>query len=175
MAEQDSDVTDATPSQEALSVTGAAQQLLDRFPEKSGTESDPKPAETEDLGPAAEAVETEDADPAGLEDEPDETPKAPSLHKVQVDGVETEITLDEALLASLAQQVAETSLLGFRLVADDDMRVAAAPEVLPPVVKATDLLGEIAGEVGHEVREGSCVLGDEEQVGVLCAALSYVE
>ncbi len=94
----ETDVTDATPSQEALSVTGAAQQLLDRFPETpSDTKPDPKPVETEDTEPAAEVVETEDTDSVGLEEEPDETPKAPPLHKVQVDGVEQEITLEEAL------------------------------------------------------------------------------
>ena len=95
MAEKDTaEATSATPPQEPLTVSGGAAQLLDRFPEESATKPDPEPKDTEDS--ATEIPEVEDA--GGLKDEPDEpVVETPPLHKVKVDGVEQEITLDEAL------------------------------------------------------------------------------
>jgi hypothetical protein len=74
---------------------------------------------------------------------------------------------DQTLFAAVAEQVAEPLLLRLGLVADDDVRVASAEQLLPPVVEPSDLLGDVASEVRHEGREGLAVLGEEKHVAVV--------
>jgi hypothetical protein len=102
MTEKDTaDPTSSTPSQEPLTVEGGAAQLLDRFPEDDPSPTEPDPEPTDDAADSDTADEPDaddDADSGGLEDDPDEpVVEPPPLHKVKVDGVEEEITLDEAL------------------------------------------------------------------------------
>ena len=100
MAEKDTaDPTSSTPTQEPLTVSGAADRLLDRFPEEPSSPKEPDPKPTEDAEPEPdETPVTDEAESGGLEDEPTESaPEPPPLHKVKVDGVEEEITLEEAL------------------------------------------------------------------------------
>lgn len=99
MTEKDTaDPTSPTPLQEPLTVTGGAAQLLDRFPEEDPSPTEPDPEPTDDAEPEPDTTVTDDADPGGLEDDPDEPViESPELHKVKVDGVEDQITLEEAL------------------------------------------------------------------------------
>lgn len=53
------------------------------------------------------------------------------------------------------------------LEAHGDGPVAAAPELLAPVVVASGLLGQVAVEVVHEGGELGCIAGTEEQVVVV--------
>lgn len=99
MAEKDTaDPTSPTPPQEPLTVSGAVTRLLDRFPEDDPSPKEPETEPTDDADAEPDKTVTDDADSGGLEDEPDEpVVETPPLHKVKVDGVEQEITLDEAL------------------------------------------------------------------------------
>ena len=52
MAEKDTaDPTSSTPTQEPLTVSGAADRLLDRFPEEPSSPKEPDPKPTEDAEP----------------------------------------------------------------------------------------------------------------------------
>ena len=74
---------------------------------------------------------------------------------------------DEAFLAALLEQVAQACDLRFALVTGDDVGVAAAPELLPPVVPPTSLAGDLRVDVAHEVGELLDVLGSQQDVGVV--------
>ncbi|HEX4953551.1 MAG TPA: hypothetical protein VF017_09195 [Thermoanaerobaculia bacterium] len=67
----------------------------------------------------------------------------------------------------MRQDVLEARDLCFFLLADHDGPVATSPDLASPLVKATDLLGEIGVEVGHEEGELPGVLRRGEQVVVI--------
>jgi hypothetical protein len=50
----------------------------------------------------------------------------------------------------VAQEVAQAGDLGSCLVADDDVLVAASPDLLFPAVDASDFLGEVTVQVAGE-------------------------
>lgn len=58
---------------------------------------------------------------------------------------------NEVFLASLLEEVDKPLDLSLGFEAHRDATVAAAPELLPPAMQATGLLGEIAVEVAHEL------------------------
>ena len=62
-------------------------------------------------------------------------------------------TPHQALLDPMAQNVPEASHLHLLLVADHDRLIPATPHLLPPAGPAADLLGQVRGEVAHEVTE----------------------
>ena len=94
------DPNSPNPPREPLTVSGGAALLMDRFPEESSSPKKPDPEPVEPADADAElpvdTPEPEEADAERLEDEPD-VPVPPPLHKVEVDGVEMEITTKEAL------------------------------------------------------------------------------
>ena len=69
---------------------------------------------------------------------------------------------DEAFLAGLGKNIAETVDLGGGFVADQDGLVAARPEMRGPIDQAADLTGEVGVEVLHEAGEAMGI-GDGEQ------------
>jgi hypothetical protein len=74
---------------------------------------------------------------------------------------------DQTLFDPVAENVAESRNLGFRLVADQDRPVASSEDLLSPAGEAPDLPGELGGEVAHEAGELLGVVDLQEKVAVV--------
>jgi len=78
-------------------------------------------------------------------------------------------------LDRLGQDVLQALALTLPVVADGHGAVAAAPELLGPLVEPADLTGDVGVEVTLEPRHLEPMLSAEQEVVVLWRASSYVE
>ena len=74
---------------------------------------------------------------------------------------------NETLLDALGEEVPKTTDLGFGLVGDEDVLVAAIPQRAPPAMKTSHLACDVAVDEAHELAQLTGALGHDEHVEVI--------